>query len=369
MKTITNAIKKMKLFFIFPMIFAGSSLANAACQANFTYSVNGQTVTFTNTSTGTNSNTNYMWNFGDNNYGYNMNEVHTYQFGGYYTVCLTIYDSMQTCYSIFCDSLYINGPQSCIGGFTYVVNGNTVTFTNTSTPYSTTTMYYWQFGQSNSGSTVGTSQGISFTFPNAGTYNVCLAFYDPNSQCGDTVCQYVTVGSQTSCNASFTYVVNGNTVTFTNTSSSGQAGWYQWSFGDNSPYNYTFNPVHTYPGPGTYNVCVILTDSFCVDTFCQNVTIGGNGFNEYSQINAFYFAYPNPFSGSTTISYTLFENSILELSIYDLAGRKIAVLESGNKNAGQYEITWSAAELNAGSYFLSFEVNGSRTASKLTLIK
>ena len=105
MKTITNAIKKMKLFFIVPMIIAGSSLANAACQANFTYTVNGQTVTFTNTSTGTNSNTNYMWNFGDNNYGYNMNEVHTYQFGGYYTVCLTIYDSMQTCYSVFCDCL------------------------------------------------------------------------------------------------------------------------------------------------------------------------------------------------------------------------------------------------------------------------
>lgn len=42
----------------------------------------------------------YIWDFGDGNFGYTQNPSHQYAVPGVYTVCLTVYDSMQ----VFCDS-------------------------------------------------------------------------------------------------------------------------------------------------------------------------------------------------------------------------------------------------------------------------
>src|SRR5690606_4938318 len=43
--------------------------------------------------------------------------------------------------------------------------------------------------------------------------------------------------------------------------------------------------------------------------------------------------FPNPFSGSTTIRYVIDESGHVRLSVYDLLGRKVAVLEDGMRQA------------------------------------
>jgi hypothetical protein len=43
----------------------------------------------------------YFWDFGDGNYSYQANPSHQYAFGGYFMVCLTVYDSLQN----YCDSV------------------------------------------------------------------------------------------------------------------------------------------------------------------------------------------------------------------------------------------------------------------------
>lgn len=59
--------------------------------------------------------------------------------------------------------------------------------------------------------------------------------------------------------------------------------------------------------------------------------------------------YPNPFNPSTTISYQLPEDASIQLEIYDMMGKRIAVLVNANKSAGYYSVVWSGkAESGAG---------------------
>ena len=46
--------------------------------------------------------------------------------------------------------------------------------------------------------------------------------------------------------------------------------------------------------------------------------------------------YPNPFNSVTKIKYTLAKNSSVKLEVFDILGRKVKVLVSGQQNAGIY---------------------------------
>jgi hypothetical protein len=66
------------------------------------------------------------------------------------------------------------------------------------------------------------------------------------------------------------------------------------------------------------------------------------------------FNYPNPFSGSTRISYNLPVSGHVNLAVYDITGGKVTTLINENKWQGLYNITWSAPIL--GVYFLRMTI-------------
>lgn len=64
-------------------------------------------------------------------------------------------------------------------------------------------------------------------------------------------------------------------VIFSNNSANGNT--FLWDFGDNSPTSSEVNPTHLYPGPGDYEVTLVVTDSnecFSADTVLFDVFIG-----------------------------------------------------------------------------------------------
>src|SRR5678815_2223619 len=74
-----------------------------------------------------------------------------------------------------------------------------------------------------------------------------------------------------SVHSGFTYSANGSNVSFTNTSTN-DTGWF-WTFGDGGT-SAAENPVHNYPGLGTYNVCLIATATNCLpDTLCMDLSL------------------------------------------------------------------------------------------------
>ncbi len=52
--------------------------------------------------------------------------------------------------------------------------------------------------------------------------------------------------------------------------------------------------------------------------------------------------YPNPFNPSTTISYSIPAQAEVEVNIFDMLGKKVAVLVSEIKQAGLYKTKWNA---------------------------
>ena len=67
--------------------------------------------------------------------------------------------------------------------------------------------------------------------------------------------------------------------------------------------------------------------------------------------------YPNPFTGSTDIRYTLKNSSRVKVSIYDLNGRLIQCLANGFESAGEKHLLWNAENVETGYYLAYFEVS------------
>ena len=66
---------------------------------------------------------------------------------------------------------------------------------------------------------------------------------------------------------------------------------------------------------------------------------------------------PNPFKGTTALSFSLARAGRTELVVYSVDGRRVRVLASGVREAGQYRITWDGTDENGraakvGMYFI-----------------
>jgi len=79
--------------------------------------------------------------------------------------------------------------------------------------------------------------------------------------------------------------------------------------------------------------------------------------------------YPNPFNPSVVLQYENVAAGIMKLSIFDVAGREIAVLADGFHQAGVWEITFSGENIAAGAYFAVLDCDGKRSVQPLLLVK
>ncbi len=102
---------------------------------------------------------------------------------------------------------------------------------------------------------------------------------------------------------------------------------------------------------------------------------GGNdkGQNNYVQEKTFSLKqnYPNPFNPSTTIEYSIPNNSFVTVKVYDIQGKEVASLINKEQNAGSYITAWDATNVSSGVYFYKLTAqgsNGSFTQTKKMLL-
>jgi len=67
--------------------------------------------------------------------------------------------------------------------------------------------------------------------------------------------------------------------------------------------------------------------------------------------------YPNPFSVSTSVSFSLKENSHVKLEVFNIKGERVSTLMNKNFDSGLHTIIWDSADLCAGIYFMKLMVN------------
>lgn len=79
--------------------------------------------------------------------------------------------------------------------------------------------------------------------------------------------------------------------------------------------------------------------------------------------------YPNPFNPNTMISYQLAMNSQVELKVFDMLGREVAVLVDNPQSAGTHQVSFDASALGSGIYFYTLTTDDFSQTRKMTLLK
>lgn len=87
-----------------------------------------------------------------------------------------------------------------------------------------------------------------------------------------------------------------------------------------------------------------------------------------------YQNYPNPFNPDTKIKFEISylknnTNANVELSIYDIQGKRIEILVSSKLKPGIYEFTFNAAGLASGIYFYRLTADKFNETKKMILIR
>jgi hypothetical protein len=79
--------------------------------------------------------------------------------------------------------------------------------------------------------------------------------------------------------------------------------------------------------------------------------------------------YPNPFNPATTLDYTIPAAGPVRLTIADITGRQVAVLEDRTIPAGQFRQRFDGSRLPSGIYFARLQAAGFSCTRKLVLMK
>jgi len=79
--------------------------------------------------------------------------------------------------------------------------------------------------------------------------------------------------------------------------------------------------------------------------------------------------YPNPFNPTTMISFFLPIRSFTSLKVFDILGREVSTLVSGELMAGPHTQQWNAEHMSSGLYFYRLQAGSFSATKKLLLLK
>ena len=101
-----------------------------------------------------------------------------------------------------------------------------------------------------------------------------------------------------------------------------------------------------------------------------DVSIESDDFTELPKSFSLEQNYPNPFNPTTTITFSVPEEARVRLTVFDVIGRRIAVLTDQAYSAGAHELNWDASAHASGVYFYRMEAAGKLVQTqKMTLVK
>jgi len=91
--------------------------------------------------------------------------------------------------------------------------------------------------------------------------------------------------------------------------------------------------------------------------------------NENEEIVAIAQNYPNPFSTTTNIQFTLENSDNIVVKIYDIRGALVSTIADDNYSVGSHTIVWDATSLQPGYYFYTFQTSKGIVTNKASVIR
>jgi hypothetical protein len=113
---------------------------------------------------------------------------------------------------------------------------------------------------------------------------------------------------------------------------------------------------------------------FCFAVSCTCTTSVSEEETAESAEFALHQNYPNPFNQSTKIGFVLAKSGFVSLDIYDILGRKVRNLVSGNSSSGYASVLWngkndSGKDVASGIYFYQVKAGDFSVTKTLVLLK
>ncbi len=75
--------------------------------------------------------------------------------------------------------------------------------------------------------------------------------------------------------------------------------------------------------------------------------------------------HPNPFNGTTIIPYSVSATAQVRITVYDVHGRTIKVINEGQRRAGQYNVQVNLGDLRKGVYYYKMDADNFTTTRKM----
>jgi len=79
--------------------------------------------------------------------------------------------------------------------------------------------------------------------------------------------------------------------------------------------------------------------------------------------------YPNPFNPTTKIRFDVPKSGNVEISVYDMLGRKVTSLVDQKLRSGTFETEWNASDYPSGVYYYKLTTDGVSETKKMVLLK
>ena len=133
----------------------------------------------------------------------------------------------------------------------------------------------------------------------------------------------------------------------------------------NSTKRYSFSDNNLASGSYSYRLKQINRDGSSQYVGETDIAVG-----TAPRIFQLYGNYPNPFNPTTTIEFTVPQDGVVSLKVFDVLGREVATVFKGEAKAGIVEkVVFDASRYSSGLYFAALTFNGKLLTQKMTLVK
>ncbi|MBU1707735.1 T9SS type A sorting domain-containing protein [bacterium] len=149
------------------------------------------------------------------------------------------------------------------------------------------------------------------------------------------------------------------------------------------------NPVLWRGGPSSWDNCFVYqpvlanidsenvifysgvnySDNAAIGLVVQPASAAPDNLTQWIPLQIRLSSFPNPFNATTTIMFTLPQAAQVELSVYNILGRRVAVLQNGWLPSGESTILWNAETQASGAYYIQLDAHGQQVTRPMMLVK
>ena len=119
-------------------------------------------------------------------------------------------------------------------------------------------------------------------------------------------------------------------------------------------------------GPGGSNSDYIGIDAMSIVSSPSGIVKNSNQVPNSYKLDQ---NYPNPFNPTTKISFALPKSGNVELKVYNILGKEVAVLVNEYQTAGSYTLDFNASSIASGVYFYTLKSGSFVDSKKMVVLK